>query len=358
MIERINYLDSLRGLAVIFMVQQHLQSWLWDKKWISYSITFPDHPVMLSFNFMGNFAAPVFLIVAGAGSAILNEKVILTKHENLKRGLFILLCGYILNIVSPHWFVPGSWYILHTIGIAIILSPLVMKLKNLYLFIISAFIFFLSPLFQTWLNTPLMIGNDQMNNIHMNGGIMRLALVEGHFPLFPWLSFFIAGIISYRWIRRAEREKVLYLALTLIALWIISAGCYRHGFFFATGGWFFRGFVFVPYIYPSHPPFMFLISGVSLIFLYLFSLMQGERFNFTLKILAPMGRLSLSWFFIHIVIFNEFFRICGLHRTFNEAGSISIITVVLFLIIFISVKWEERGYKYSIEWFMRKSVIL
>ena len=177
--ERINYLDSLRGLAVILMVQQHLLSWLWDKKWIAYALTFPDHPFMLAFNFMGNFAAPVFLIVAGTGSAILNEKVILSKHENLKRGLFVLLCGYVLNIVSPHWFVPGSWYVLHTIGIAIILSPFLMKLENLYLIIISALIISFSPLFQTWLNTPLMIGNDQMNNVCLHGGILRLALEIG-----------------------------------------------------------------------------------------------------------------------------------------------------------------------------------
>jgi uncharacterized membrane protein len=55
--ERISYIDALRGLAVIFMVQQHLQGWFWNENWISYALEFPRHPVMVALNFCGNFAA-------------------------------------------------------------------------------------------------------------------------------------------------------------------------------------------------------------------------------------------------------------------------------------------------------------
>ena len=160
---RIIQLDLLRGVAVILMVMQHLQSWLWEKNWVSYSITFPENPIMLIINFMGNFAAPLFLILAGSGAVLLFEKPELKKNDFLKRGLFIIASGYLLNLLAPGWFKPGSWYILHTIGTGIILAPLLIRLKIPYLLFASVFILATAPFLQTLLNTPLGIGNNFMN---------------------------------------------------------------------------------------------------------------------------------------------------------------------------------------------------
>jgi uncharacterized membrane protein len=349
---RIPFIDSLRGLAVIFMIQQHLLSWLWEKKWISYAITFHEHPVMLTINFMGNFAAPLFLILAGTGAAMLGNKPGISKSEFIKRGTFILLCGYALNYFSPHWFRPGSWYVLHTIGISIIISPLLMRLKTVYLIIISLFIIIIPGFIQTWLNTPLMTGDSFMNDLSRSGGILRLAFAEGHFPVFPWSAFFISGIICHRWISENKRNYILFSSVTAFTAGFMLKGFYNYGYFFATGGKLFRVFVFTPYIYPAHPSFMFILLGTALIFFYMFTSIKHE--SAPVRITAVIGRLSLTWFFLHIILFNEILRFCGIHRNIYAAGTLLIIAAFLLIISLLSMKWKKTEYKYSLEWFMRR----
>ncbi len=353
---RIIYIDSLRGAAVIFMVQQHLLVWLWNKKWISYSITFPEHPVMLTLNFIGNFAAPLFLLLAGTGAAILYSGPEAGRSpvmkEFLKRGIFILLCGYALNLLSPHWFRPGSWYILHTIGISIIVAPLLLMLSTAILSAIASVTLILPAFIQTWMTTPLMTGDSFMNDVSRYGGVLRLALAEGHFPLFPWIAFFIAGIICFRWVKEGRRNYILFAGTFSLAAGFMLKAFYNYGYFFATGGRFFRIFVFTPYIYPAHPSLILMLLGTAMILLFLFSFIQEESClpAFT----AATGRLSLTWFFIHIIIFNEIFRLYGIHRIFSSAGTILFISASISVIILISHLWQKAGFRFSIEWFMRR----
>ncbi|HOP64895.1 MAG TPA: heparan-alpha-glucosaminide N-acetyltransferase domain-containing protein [Spirochaetota bacterium] len=353
--KRIPYIDSLRGLAVLFMVQQHLIAWLWDKKWISYSITFPEHPVMLSLNFAGNFAAPIFILLAGTGAALLEEKRT-RKTEYFRRGLFILLCGYALNILSPHWFRPGSWYVLHTIGFSIIIAPLLLRFKNSYLLPLAVLIIIIPGFIRTWLQTPLTTGNSFMNDLSRGGGILRLALAEGHFPIFPWIAFFIAGIICCRWIKAGRRGHILYSAALLFISGTILKGLYNYGYFFATGGKFFRLFVFTPYIYPASPSLVFILTGIAMAFFYLFTFIKKN--SLPVRVTASTGRLSLTWFFIHIVLFNEIFRLAGIHRNLPAAGTLLIITATFVSILFFSSRWGSWGYRFSIEQLMRRTVKL
>jgi len=357
MTERIKYLDSLRGLAVILMVQQHLQSWLWNKQWLSYGITFSQHPVMLSLNFLGNFSAAIFLIVAGIGSALFYDKNTV-KYEVLKRGVFILLCGYLLNVISPHWFKPGSWYILHTIGIAVILSLILNRINTTGLVILSALFVISAPLIQTWLNTPLMLGNNFMNDASRNGGMLRLIFAEGHFPVFPWLGFFISGIICQRLIISDKKNRILIISVLLISAGSLFRWFYVYGFFFATGGKFFRIFVFLPYVYPPLPSFIMIVGGIAILLLYIFLILSNSTLDFFFNSFSSVGRLSLSWFFIHIMIFNEMFSLIGIKKIFNAPAALFIILITIIIIILLSLFWNKHRLKFSIEWFMRKIIKL
>jgi uncharacterized membrane protein len=353
---RINQLDALRGFAVILMVQQHLISWLWEVRWVSYSLTFPEYPVMMILNFFGNFAAPLFLLLSGTGAFLLFEKTEIRKFEFLKRGLFIISSGYLLNILSPHWFSPGSWYILHTIGIGIILAPFFIRLRILYLLVLSLSVIAAAPLIMTFLNTPLNMGNNFMNDIARTGGIIRLAAAEGHFPLFPWTGFFITGIICGKWIKKERFLNILMLSGFSLAAGIFLAFCYKYGFFFATGGTFFRFFVFTPFIYPSHISFILMLLAISLLILLLFYRILYRRDFLPFSLFNAVGRLSLTWFFVHIILFNEIFRAAGFHG--NLTAWKAIITSALFMIImlFLSLKWQKYNYFMSLEWVMRKVV--
>lgn len=355
--ERLRYLDSMRGFAVVLMVQQHLQNWLWNIDWLSYGVTFPQHPYMLSFYFLGNFSAAMFLLVSGFGSVMLSDNNAY-RSEFIKRGLFVLFCGYLLNVLTPHWFKPGTWYILHTMGIAIMFSPLMNKIKTAGLLLLFSILLIIPAFIQTWLKTPLMLGGDFMNNIHKAGGIMRLALAEGHFPLLPWLAFFVLGIICHRWTKQKRKKKIISLAVVLIFTGCLFAWFYFYGFFFATGGKFFRIFIYLPYIYPPLPSFMLIAAGIILILLVLFSLTENIKFKNSFYVLSSVGRLSLTWFFIHIIIFNEISALIGIRKMLNSTETFLIVITAIVVMIFSSVIWQKKNYKFSLEWLMRRVIKL
>ncbi len=351
--ERIQYMDTLRGLAVLLMVQQHLQSWLWEVKWISYSFTWPKYPIMLSLHFTGWFAAPLFLILAGAGAAIMHESG--TPYSvYIKRGLLIVTCGYLLNFITPNWFDPGSWYVLHTIGFSIIIAPFLNRMGNRHLFVLTILIIIIPVFLQTYLKTSLMPGNDDMNNIYLSGGIFRLIFAEGHFPIFPWLGFFVIGIISRRLVKLHRYNILLFISIILTGTGIFLGSLYNHGYFFATGGKLFRLFVPLQYFYPPLPAFIFFIMGISLLFFYLVS--KNYKL-FQMNFFAPLnalGRTSLTWFMIHVFIYNQVFWILGFYKIFSANEVIFITLFSITAMLYLSLKWEKHDFLYSLEWFIRK----
>lgn len=351
--ERLAYMDSLRGLAVLLMVQQHLQAWLWSIEWISYSYTWPGHPVMLSLHFTGWFAAPLFVILAGAGAALMHESG-RPSPEYIRRGLMIVACGYLLNIITPNWFRPESWYILHTIGTAIILAPLLLKLSNLLLALFTVSAVIIPALLQTWLNTPLMPGNIGMNDSSLPGGILRLALSAGHFPIFPWIGFFAAGIISRRLIIAEKKRIILYASIILTGTAILPAAIYNRGYFFATGGRFFRFFVPLPFFYPPLPVFILFIMGITLFLFFIFS-KNSSLFSATgFSPLNAPGRSSLSWFMIHIVLFNQAAWLCGLYQRFSAGATLCITLAFITVMVFLSLIWKRYNFRFGMEWTIRR----
>jgi uncharacterized membrane protein len=351
--ERITYIDSLRGLAVLLMIQQHLQAWLWNVNWLSYTITWPKYPFMLTMHFLGWFAAPLFIILAGAVAVLMNEAG-KTSSEYLKRGLMIIASGYLLNVLTPNWFKPGSWYVLHTIGFSIIISPVILRIKNHLLILTAIFMIFISAILQTWLKTSLLPGNNDMSNLSLPGGIIRIAFVEGHFPIFPWLSFFITGIIIRRMITENKHIFIFYGSLLITGSGIFLGSFYYHGYFFATGGKLFRIFVPLHYFYPPLPPFIFFIMGISLLIFYIFTKSDSLLNKSIFSSLNSLGRSSLSWFMIHVIVFNQIVWICGLYKFFNATETVIITIISIILINYLSVKWQKKDYKYGMEWIINR----
>jgi len=354
--KRYTYIDALRGLAVILMVQQHLLTWLWHKKWLSYAMTFPDHPVMVCLNFAGNFAAPLFLLLAGMGSALYLGREGNRGQSLIKRGLFILGCGYILNLLTPHWFAPGSWYVLHTMGLCLMMAPVLNRIKTMHLLILAVFAVICAALLQTMLGTPLLLNNSHMNNAAMTGGLLRLVFAEGHFPLFPWLAFFLMGIVSLRWIENNSLEKLVLAAAAFMLSGIVLIALYRHGHAFATYGTFFRLFAWLPYFYPALPALSFLLLGIALFLLFLFYVMRNGLKGKISGALTLTGRSSLTWFMVHIVLFNEVLRMIGLHRTFSAEAALLITGIFIFILMYLSALWGRIEFKYGFEWLMRKLI--
>ncbi|MEI6127610.1 MAG: heparan-alpha-glucosaminide N-acetyltransferase domain-containing protein, partial [Pseudomonadota bacterium] len=218
--ERINALDALRGLAALLMMEQHLGIWLWKDQ----SRLFKD-PFMLCFNGLGGLAAPLFVVLAGMGAALLPFR-----HESpasllMLRGLIIMAFGYMLNLLTPSWFSPGTWYVLHMIGFALIISPALLRLSPRALLASFVVILIATLYIHYYLKTPFPLSSSRMRNTQLPGGVFRLALAEGHFPIFPWLDFFIAGLLAGTWRRQHKNKNILYMAAAcLCAGGILAAG--------------------------------------------------------------------------------------------------------------------------------------
>ncbi|HUI31457.1 MAG TPA: heparan-alpha-glucosaminide N-acetyltransferase domain-containing protein [Candidatus Acidoferrales bacterium] len=203
--ERIGYIDQFRGLATIFMVETHVvNALLRDSLRGSF--------IFGTLDFINGFVAPSFLFVAGfsftlalnrKGDAYRSFSPELWKH--LKRLVFIWATGYLMHIPyfsllkTVHGSTPEDMTaffaidILQCIAATLILVHLIRTIVKsdrtfniilwglFWLFILVAPVF---GIFDPYQATHEFIGQ-YFNRLH--GSL---------FPLFPWSSFLIAGIIS------------------------------------------------------------------------------------------------------------------------------------------------------------------
>ncbi len=350
--KRIVALDMLKGLAVILMVEQHLGIWLWTDS--QNAINFPKYYPLIGFNAMGGFAAPAFITIAGAGTVFLS-----TRHGKgdsilVKRGLMILFFGYMLNVIIPSWFSPGSWYVLHMIGFGIILSPLLKRL-TLPLQVTAMFLCLaVSVVLQNYLDTPSFIYNEFMRDTGRPGGIFRLAMAESQFPVFPWLSLFIAGIITGKWIMDDKLKPVIIFAALLLLTGTILCLVNIAGFDIAKNDslkrvfWYYLGF------YPANPPIILILASLVQFSLVLF-IRLDRKFTFSeSNPLISTGRLSLTILFLHVFIFRELGVRYKFWRLFSAAEAFGIILLTIIFFIVLSIFWKKSSYKFSLEWILRK----
>lgn len=334
------------------MVQQHLMMCLWDRHGIAIRELMGRYTVTVILNGFGGLAAPLFITIAGFGVA-----ATYTRRRNPARTLFIrgailLGFGYLLNMLVPTWFSPGSWYVLHLLGAMLVLSPLFMQLRSETAMISAAsVVLILSAAIQNWLHIPLAHGNVQMNDVTQSGGIFRLALAGGHFPFFPWTAFFLVGVVAGQRCLAGNVKKIWILAVFCI----ISAGVmaiirWMYGPMNTPALYFFG---ISTRIYP-----LLLIPALFLMALTLALIALVLRYdmvttNVVIHPLTSLGRISLTVLFVHILIFKELGVRLGFARIFSQpvAAAITVVTVLLF--IGIAGLWKRIEYRYSLEWLMR-----
>jgi len=271
--ERISALDALRGMAVLLMLEQHLGFWLWDMGGNSTQIEglLIDHPIMVGINGLGGLAAPIFITLAGVGSILLQSRHGHGPILLIKRGIVMLLFGYILNLLGRDWFTVGSWYVLHLIGISLIIAPLLHRLKTPVLAVLLLVTLLVAVGLQDYLKTPLLMDDRFMTDYDRAGGIIRLSLAEGHFPIFPWIFLFITGIIAGRWINARKLRNCILLGLSFLV--IASAMLSFHYFTPAPAvvGPYSRALLPSLTFYPAMPIMVLMLASAVLFILVIFA---------------------------------------------------------------------------------------
>jgi len=344
---------ALRGIAVILMIQQHLLAWLWDAPKVPFPHLLSEHPLSMGLNLLGNLAAPLFITLAGLGAGLFLERPGAHGRTLVMRGACTLLLGIALNLLAPYWFAPGTWYVLHLIGLCLMLAPLLGKAPLPALLSLCLGVFVAAPFVQTLLGTPIYLPEVRLNDASLPGGIVRLALAEGHFPVLPWTAFFILGMIAHRFARTPMRVRVFMLAAGLVAAGATLALLYRQGHAFATYGPLYRAFVFAPYFFPPHPPLMLVLAGTALAGATGAAALPGGRNGIVPRVLARFGRAPLSLLFVHVLLFNTLAHSLGLYRSFPVTGSWLVIMVFLLVSTVALAPWSRYGYRFGLERLVR-----
>ena len=349
---RITSLDFLRGIAVLLMVQQHTGYWFW-KSGGSMSTLITKYPVMVTVNGLGGLAAPLFIALAGAGAA-LSFSSGKTGRQLFLRGVVLVAFGYMLNIMTPAWFSPWSWYVLHLIGLGICLSPLMRNINSSLLFIIALLVVVSSVALLSHYGMPRYFSNSFMRGTYSAAGIVKLASFNGNFPVFPWMALFIAGFVSGRWIHSKKYINILKTSCIILFAGLLLLAVKQGNFSFFNNDWGRRLLMVNLYMYPAYPVQFLALSAATLVLIYL-SIRAGKKFTLSENnIIVLLGRVSLSVFILHIVIIRNFMVLSGLWQSFSAPVTVLLQLSVIAIIMLTVYFWKRIDFRYGPAWLLRQ----
>lgn len=350
---RLEYLDFAKGLAVIFMIVQHIGIWMWKLPWSKVMANFSDHIIYVSLNTLSGLSAPIFIFSAGTGAFLLMKKYD-DNQKIIKRGLFLLLLGYIHNLTITHWFTYGSWYVLHLMGFGFLLVPILKKLKSSYIVSIILIAVFCTYTIQTLIDTPLLLKNKNMSDVSQSWAMVRLAFVEGHFPILPWISFFFIGFLYGRLREREGYVKRSFLIGS--SLLVFGGGLILVGHFLPDlndSMLFARLFFIKGRFYPMVLPMLLLLSGLTFIVINLLYLICSVTRIGEYNPIVLIGRFSLTIFFTHVYLKFLIYEL-EKNQTYTKFETMSAITIALIVFTGLSYAAQKTNYKFSLEGLLRR----
>lgn len=352
--QRYLFIDLLRFLAVVFMIQGHTFDALLNFEARSNSL-FSVH------DFFHGFIAPMFLFASGTAFGIStfkkwNEHVTLTRHVWRRIGKFsgLLFIGYALHL--PFFSLQkilteateseiASWFqvdALHCIAATLLilqLSILVLKKEKRFVQLVgvgAAVVIFLSPIvwsvdfsevFPLWLVSYLNSSNNSW------------------FPLFPWSGYLLCGILfSWLFINAKEHRTAMKLMQN-----IVVGGVLAFTFSLIV--------VNLPFnIYPPHDVWkvnpLIIVARLGFVAVIISSVFFAEH-SMKIKSNIPqiMGRESLFIYVLHLIILYGSVMNRGLHQiylpTFSVLQSSLIFLLILGGIVVFTYGWYQFKIKYQ-----------
>mgnify|MGYP001189361088 CR=1 FL=1 len=350
---RLNHIDSMRGFAILCMVQVHTAALL-------PAPVSTTHPLAFISAAIGGMAAPMFVTIAGWGlhSGISkrkqNEEPIL--KWTIVRGLILISLQFIIGILLPqryNWNSPG---ILTLLGLCILIAPLTaskdelftkwMKSKETGFFKSIVIVLFTILLLNYCPN--LIPGPDWSSMINVNSILhwFQLAFISGTYPLIPWIAFYYVGSnlqgkqLNENWKLHLSRSGSLAIS-TLLATLAISI---------STGtNWAETMGEGVLTFFPANHWFV-LVSASWTIFLWDIFRLSGKWISTINSWLAPSGRLSLTIYILHFGLLGQIVDYIP-ELTLIEAFGITLLHMGIWLLF--GIMHEKFKINWSIEHVIR-----
>lgn len=277
--------DALRGVAIITMFAANLAG----------PCLRPPHPLWL--RIYGSFAAPTFILLAGMLTSLGSRPAPLARL--LKRSLLLVLLAAGIDVwcwgISPF----ETFDVLYLLGLALPIAGLCGRLNVWLHALVAVGIVAATP----WLHRLLGYGPLLPDHLAYPWPAWRRLLVDGWFPIFPWLGVALLGALAGR----------LELLGAIQRRWLAPLGTLLA----AAGG---AGWLVAPptlvtragyseLFYPASPQYLALALGAVLLTLALFDRLEGRS---PLARLAVLGRASLVLYVAHVAliafVLDEWFK--------------------------------------------------
>lgn len=273
--QRSHAIDALRGAAIVTMFAANLAG----------PCLRPPHPMWL--RIYGSFAAPTFVLLAGMMTSMSSRPAPL--HRLLKRSLLLLLLAAGIDLLC--WGIDPfeTFDVLYLLGLALPIAGLCSRLELRNHFLIASSVVLVTP----WIHRVVGYGPLLPDHLAYPWPAWRRLLVDGWFPVFPWLGLALFGSVLGRLNPLSERRRP----------WLVPLG----GVLTALGvfGWWLSPPPIVTrdgyseLFYPPSPQYLAIALGAVLLMLALFDKLQQR---FSLAWLVVLGRSSLMMYVIHVAL--------------------------------------------------------
>jgi uncharacterized membrane protein len=352
-------LDALRGIAVFLMIEQHLGVWLWRGPGPGESMA-RDYLGLLIFNALGGGAAPAFVTLAGIGSSLLATSRLLRGQNPDKtlamRGIAVIGFGYLLSWWTPSWFTWKSWFVLHLMGLGMLLTPLLRRVPTSALLGLALAMLIATGFVQAALDVPIALDNEYMAGRSRHSpqawAGLRIMFAEGQFPIFPWFAFYLAGLACGRWIESGELERIWQLAGGLVAVGCVGLLLRSLGMP-ATSVIGRSTSLAIPF-FPASPTLASLLLAAVLLGIWAVMAWDRRRPLRDNNLLVTLGRVSLTLLIVHVRVFREFTRPIGVWQALDLWPAFAVLVSFLVLAIVGARLWQRVDYRFGAEWLLRK----
>ena len=312
--------------------------------------------------FVGN-STSIFIILAGMGVSLMTnrsqydtEQKSKLKSIILKRSWFLFALGLLLY----NWW-PGD--ILHFYGgyMHIAAFLLFVPRKNYLWIALFAIVIFHLLLQIIPVNTSWNFQTFKYADFWTPIGFLRNTLYNGWNSVFPWLSYFMLGMLLGRlnWQNKSTKKNTLFIGLAVFILFEGVRYLARQNMFDP----FWTNYVMSEY-FPAYLPFILITAGFALIVISV-CMFVAERFpeSKIVDSLVKTGQMTLSFYVLHVtvgmIIFSSLF-----HKVYTgyltQQTPVEPVYILSFAILFYilcvicSIFWMSKYKNGPLETLMRK----
>jgi len=327
--ERIREIDILRGFAIFVMVIANFSP---------YFVNSPNEFLRLIYT----FAAPLFVSITGYLAYLNHEAKNYNWEYYFKRGSLLIISYSLLEVLLYKSFPLFSFDVLYLIGISTILFPLLVKIwKKLNIWII--FIIFLFTMYlQKWYNpniTEYPIGQ-KFELVQFFSGLVKHSLIDGWFPIFPWIGIFMLGFAIYEYRELIKKTFLLWplFFLVLSVILVNTNKVLREGY--------------AELFYP--PDIIFILWVISFLSLS-FSLVFYNFWSKTIfkSYLEIIGKSSLFFYIFHLIMVEMVFSKIFIAKEDSYIFLFLSWGINLVLMGFIGLIFENIKKKYKIPFIIK-----